>query len=197
ETPVPGLYEVVAESRVFYISSDGRYLLHGSLLDLNERKDLTAAKREELQRAALIHVEQFPETQMVVFAPLNPKHTITVFTDIDCGYCRKLHQEIGEFMAQGIKVRYLLFPRAGAGSTSYNKSVNVWCSVDRNQALTDAKAGKTLPDRTCDNPIQQHIKLGELIGVRGTPTIILENGRVLPGYVSAQRMGTFLNNTEE
>jgi thiol:disulfide interchange protein DsbC len=192
-SPIPGLYEVTAGSRIFYVSADGHYLLHGNLLDLHTRKDLTEARQNKIKQAAL---KEFSEAQMIVFAPENSKHTITVFTDIDCGYCRKLHQEIGEFMAEGIKVRYLLYPRAGVGSPSYTKAVSVWCAADRNQALTDAKAGKTLPQLICDNPIQEHIKLGGLMGVSGTPSIILENGQVLPGYVPAKRMGKYLNDSQ-
>ncbi len=193
-SPVPGLYEVTAGSRVFYMSADGRYLFHGNLLDVNTRKNLTKIRRDALKQTAL---SKLPQTPMVVFTPPNPKHTITVFTDIDCGYCRKLHREIGEFMAKGIKVQYLLYPRAGVNSKSYTKSVNVWCSKDRNQALTDAKAGKTLPNLTCDNPVQKHMKLGELMGIAGTPSIILENGRILPGYVPAQRLENYLSGTKK
>jgi thiol:disulfide interchange protein DsbC len=192
-SPIPGLYEVTAGSRIFYVSADGHYLLHGNLLDLHTRKDLTEARQGKIKKAAL---DKLSETQMVVFSPEHPKHTITVFTDIDCGYCRKLHQEIGEFMAEGIKVRYLLFPRAGIGSPSYTKAVSVWCSANRNQAMTDAKAGKPLPNLTCDNPVQDHMKFGELMGVTGTPTIVLENGRILPGYVPAKSMGKYLNDPE-
>jgi thiol:disulfide interchange protein DsbC len=189
-SPIPELYEVVAGSRIFYVSADGHYLLHGNLLDLHTKQDLTAARSSKIKKAAL---DSLSEEQMIVFSPENPKHTITVFTDIDCGYCRKLHQEIGEFMAKGIKVRYLFFPRAGVGSPSYTKSVSVWCSPNRNQALTDAKSGKTLPNLTCDNPVQKHMELGELMGVTGTPSIILESGRILPGYVPAQRLERYLN----
>lgn len=189
-SPIPGLYEVTVGARIFYVSADGRYLLQGNIVDLKTREDLTEAKLAQAKKAALA---KFSEDKMVVFAPEKPKHTITVFTDIDCGYCRKLHKEIDSYLQEGIKVRYLLFPRAGVGSPSYDKAVNVWCAADRKQALTDAKAGKDVPNRKCENPIQDHMKLGELMGVTGTPAIMLENGQLLPGYLPADRMAGYLN----
>jgi thiol:disulfide interchange protein DsbC len=130
---------------------------------------------------------------MVIFAPEEYDHTITVFTDIDCGYCRKLHNEIDAFMAEGIRVRYLFYPRAGLGSPSYQKAVSVWCADDRKQALTDAKAGEPLPEKSCENPVADHMALGEAMGVTGTPAILLENGQLVPGYVPAKRMAAILN----
>ncbi|KOR28309.1 thiol:disulfide interchange protein DsbC, partial [Achromatium sp. WMS2] len=164
--------------------------LQGSLIDLQNRENITEGKISKAKKAML---DSLPESEMIVFSPKNPKHTITVFTDVECGYCRKLHQEIASFMQEGIKVRYLLFPRAGLNSSSYEQSVSIWCAADRNQALTDAKAGKNIPHSNCDNPVKNHMDIGEMMGVNGTPTIVLEDGKVLPGYVPAARMATYLN----
>jgi thiol:disulfide interchange protein DsbC len=193
-SPIDGLYEVTVGTRIFYVSTDGRYLIQGNMLDLNTRQDLTEAKQSQAKKAAL---DKISESKMIVFAPDKPKYTITVFTDIDCGYCRKLHQEIDSYLKEGIKVRYLMFPRAGVGSPSYDKAISVWCAVDKKQALTDAKAGKEIQSRKCDNPIDEHMKLGELMGVTGTPSIILDNGHLLPGYVPAERMSTYLNSNKK
>jgi len=192
--PVSGLYEVVVGPRLFYMSADGRYLLQGNILDLKTHENITESKLAKAKKSAL---DQVPEDKMVIFSPEHPKHTITVFTDIDCGYCRKLHRDIGDFMKEGIRVRYLFFPRAGLDSPSYHKAVTVWCSKDRKQALTDAKAGKELAPLTCDNPVQEHMLLGELMGVTGTPAIVLEDGRLLPGYVPAKRMAMYLNGEDK
>jgi thiol:disulfide interchange protein DsbC len=188
-SPVSGLYEVVIGPRLFYMSADGRYLLQGSVLDLQTHENITESKLDKTRKAAL---DKVPEDEMIIFSPEHPKHTISVFTDIDCGYCRKLHQQIGDFMQEGIRVRYLFFPRAGLGSPSYDKAVTVWCSTDRKQALTDAKAGKTLAPLSCDNPVKEQMMLGELMGVTGTPAIVLEDGRLLPGYVPPKRMAMYL-----
>ena len=130
---------------------------------------------------------------MIVFAPEGkPSYTITVFTDIDCGYCRKLHGEMAGYNAEGIKVQYLFYPRAGEGSPSFAKAVSVWCADDRRTALTDAKAGKSIPDKTCPNPVKEHLELGEKMGVSGTPAIVLENGEMVPGYIPPKRLAAML-----
>lgn len=189
-SPISGLYEVVIGPRLFYVSEDGRYLIQGNVIDTKTRENLTESKLAKAKKAAM---DQVGEGTMIVFEPKEPKHTITVFTDIDCGYCRKLHREIDDFSKEGIRVRYLFYPRAGVGSPSYKKAVSVWCADDRRQAMTDAKAGKDLEDKACDNPVQDHMLLGELMGVTGTPAIVLEDGKLVPGYVPAKRMTAMLD----
>lgn len=190
-SPVPGLYEVVMGPHLFYVTEDGRYMVQGDVIDIAARENLSAPARAAAQGAA---IDSIGEENMVVFSPEKPAHTITVFTDIDCGYCRKLHREMDQINAKGIKVRYLLYPRTGVDSPSYEKAVSVWCAKDRNQALTQAKAGATPEKATCDNPVKEHMAMGQMVGVRGTPTIVLEDGRILPGYVPADRLATLLND---
>ena len=125
---------------------------------------------------------------MIVFSPKEVKHTISVFTDIDCGYCRKLHNEMHKYNELGIKVRYLAYPRSGPGTPSFIKAENVWCADDRQQALTDAKNGKEVKSKACDNPVKQEFLIGTQVGVTGTPAIFLENGQLLPGYFPAERL---------
>lgn len=173
ETPIKGLFEIIMAPEVAYMSGDGRYLVEGRLVDLEARKDLTEPRRAAARKQAL---DRIGEDKMVIFAPVEYDHTITVFTDIDCGYCRRLHREIAEYGAAGIRVRYVFFPRAGVDSDSYKKSVSVWCADDRRRALTDAKAGKSLETKSCENPVEEHMQLGQRLGLSGTPTILLENG---------------------
>lgn len=190
---MPGLYEVVFGSQVLYLSEDGRFTIQGDIIDLNAGKNLTAAKRDQLRVKA---VDDLGEENMVVFAPdKEAKHTITVFTDIDCPYCRRMHQEIKTLNQSGIKVRYLLYPRAGIGSESYDKSVAVWCSADPQDALTRAKQGEDIgsESKSCPNPVQTHFDLGQQVGIRGTPSIILESGEMIPGYVPAPRLVQMLD----
>lgn len=200
ETPIPGLFEVLVGTDLIYVSNDGRYMLQGRLIDLKSKEDLTensprlaeARKKEAKERVEAI--KKLGEDKMIVFAPESGvKHTITVFTDLDCGYCRKLHAEIEGYKAEGIKVQYLMFPRAGLGSPSYDKAVSVWCADDRRAALTDAKAGKSVPEKKCDNPVKEHLELGEQMGVSGTPAIILENGEMVPGFVPPKRLAAMLD----
>jgi thiol:disulfide interchange protein DsbC len=184
-SPVAGLYEVVFGPNVVYVSADGRYVLRGDLLDVENKTNLTEEKRRQ---ARLDAVNSLGEESMIVFAPKEFKHTVTVFTDIDCGYCRKLHSEIKSYNDLGIKVRYVAFPRAGIPSDSYDKAVSVWCADDNRSALTMAKAGRPVASRVCENPVRSHYEMGRRVGVNGTPTIVLESGTIVPGYVPASRL---------
>jgi len=193
ETPIKGLFEVVVGADVIYVSGDGKYMVDGHLIDLASQKDLTEPRRAMIRKQA---VDQVSEDQMVIFSPDEYTHTITVFTDIDCGYCRKLHYQIADYGAEGIRVRYLFFPRAGVDSDSFKKSVSVWCADDRRQAMTDAKAGKSLETKSCENPVRDHLELGKRLGISGTPAMVLESGDLVPGYVPAKRLAAMLNRKE-
>ena len=192
-SPVPGLYEVVVGPHVVYISGDGRYMLQGQLLDMKTRANLTAPRRQQAVRELVAGLER---DQMIVFSPDKPRHFVVVFTDIDCGYCRKLHREIDQYLSRGIEVRYLFFPRAGKDSESYRKAVAVWCAKDRKKALTDAKNNRPLDMKTCDNPVDRHMALARQLGLRGTPMIVLDDGRVQPGYVPPAPLARILDSEE-
>ena len=188
---IKGLFEVVVGANIYYVSEDGKYLLQGRLVDVAARKDLTEEKLNVTRKLA---IEKMGQANMIVFKPKITKYTVTIFTDIDCGYCRKLHSEIDQYLAQGITIQYLFFPRAGKGSDSYNKAVSVWCAEDRNAALTAAKKDQKLPEKTCDNPIDKHMQLAAEFDVKGTPMIISENGNVYPGYLQAKQLVEALEN---
>ena len=183
--PISGLYEVAYGPELFYISKDGRYVFRGDILEPATQRNITEEKRSAA-RARVIN--DLGEDTMVVFAPAKTKYTVNVFTDIDCPYCRKFHQEIPELNKGGIKVRYLAFPRTGQGSRGYEKAVSVWCSRNRVEAMDEAKAGMEMPRASCDNPIEKHSLAGRLVGVTGTPSIVLEDGQIVPGYVPAKRL---------
>lgn len=180
-----GLYEVAVGSNILYVSDDGKYLLQGHLIDIAARKDLTELKLADTRKNT---IEKLGEDKMIIFKPKESKYKVSVFTDIDCGYCRKLHSELDQYMAEGITIQYLFYPRAGKGSDSYNKAVSVWCSDDRNAALTAAKNGTTPEAKTCDNPVDQHMQLGVDFEARGTPMIVTEKGNIFPGYVPAKQL---------
>ena len=188
---IKGLYEVIVGANIFYVSEDGKYLLQGRLVDVAGRKDLTEEKLSGTRKKA---IEKIGQENMIVFKPKISKYTVSVFTDIDCGYCRKLHSEIDQYLAQGITIQYLFFPRAGKGSDSYNKAVSVWCAKDRNAALTDAKKGNTPPAKTCDNPVDEHMQLGADFDVKGTPMIVTEKGNIYPGYLPAKQLVELLES---
>ena len=178
--PVPGLFEVLVGTDVFYMTADGRYLLQGDLLDLTERRNVTEQQRSAMRAKK---INEVPLADMIEFAPPNPKHVLYVFTDIQCTYCRRLHRDMPEINKRGIAVRYLAFPRAGVGSAVFAQMESVWCSADRRKALTAAKSGAPVPPKTCANPVGAQYALGETLGIHGTPAIYTAAGRLLPGYL--------------
>ena len=190
DAPVKGLYEVVIGPQLYYLSEDGRYVVNGSVIDLDQGADVTEPRRAEIR---VDSVDAVGEENMVIFAPESEvKHTVTVFTDIDCGYCRKLHNEIAQYNDAGIRVRYLFFPRSGPETESYFKAVSVWCADDRLDAMTLSKQGVAIDQRTCQNPVNAHYELGRSIGVSGTPAILTESGQLIPGYLPAARLSEAL-----
>jgi thiol:disulfide interchange protein DsbC len=189
-SPVAGLYQVRYGTQVFYLSDDGRYVIEGSLLDLTSRRNLTEEAKSGARKDVL---DTMGEDKMIVFGPETAKHTITVFTDVDCPYCVKLHNEMEAYNKAGIRVRYLLYPRAGVGSPSYQTSVSVWCAEDRQEALTRAKNRKPIEQKTCENPVIEHLQLGQAVGVSGTPAILLDDGELVPGYRPAADLGPMLD----
>lgn len=186
---VPGINQFISGSKLYYVSDDGGYFIEGSLIDIQANKDLTAT---HLGEARIEQLKKVGLDNMLVFKPKKTKHVVYVFTDIDCGYCRKLHSEIDQYLAQGIEIRYLFFPRAGVDSESYQKAVAVWCSKDRNEALTKAKKGESIELKQCDNPVKTHMKIGEEFGASGTPMLVTEKGAIIPGYVNAASLASGL-----
>jgi len=189
-TPIDGLFQVEIGPQVMYMTGDGRYLIDGAIVDLKTRENLAETAQNKARLRAL---EAVGEDEMVVFDAPNAEHEITVFTDIDCGYCRKLHQKIDEYAEEGISVRYLFYPRTGVDTPSYEKAVAVWCADDQQQAMTKAKNGQPVESQSCKNPVKEHMELGELMGIRGTPAIVLEDGQMVPGFVEPKRLAQVLD----
>lgn len=185
-----GLYEAVINGEVIYFSEDARYVFQGDVVSLETRQNVTETKRVSLRKVALSGLN---EKDLIIYEPKKTLHTLTVFTDIDCGYCRKLHQQMKDYNDMGIRIRYMAFPRAGIDSDAYNKAADVWCAKDRQQAMTDAKAGKDVNAKSCENPVKDHYEMGRRLGVTGTPALFLETGEMLPGYVPPTRLKQILD----
>lgn len=191
-SPIPGLVEVVIGPRLLYFSEDGQFFINGHIIDVKNQKDVTEPKIAEARKSVL---ERIDEKEMIVFPSQNSKHTITVFTDVDCGYCRKLHGQMDDYNKLGISVRYLLWPRSPIGTPSYKKAVSVWCAEDRKKALTNAKGGGYVESKECTSPISSNIQLGKMMGVSGTPFIVLGNGEMIRGYMPPAQLIQALENT--
>ena len=191
KTPIEGVYQFVSGSKVMYMTKDARYIFDGDLIDLLERRNLTEEMRGVERKNSL---DTLGEKNMLVYTPkVTTKHTITVFTDIYCPYCRRLHEEMDQYMAAGVKVRYIFLPFKG--KKSFDDSVSVWCADNPQKALDKAKSGEAIEAKTCEHPIEKHKLLASAIGIRGTPAIMFEDGNMSPGYVPAEKVILQLNGT--
>ncbi len=194
-SPIPGLYEVTMGGLIAYVSADGKYLVSGSIYDLATETNLTAKRRNDARAKALAAAR---EDQMIVFSPANPKMTVTVFTDVDCGYCRKFHGQIAELNKAGVRVRYVPFPRTGPGTESWRKAEAVWCAADRKDALTRAKRGEEVKSKNCsDAMIQAGFTMGEDFGLEGTPAIYTQSGEYIGGFLTPEQLVTMVRESEK
>jgi len=189
-SPVQGIFEITRGSEISYSSNDGRYVILGDMVDVDANANLSENRRRTIRMRLL---DTVPESEMVVFAPKDTKYTITVFTDIDCGYCRRLHSQIAEYNRLGIRVRYLFFPRSGPDTDSWHKAEAVWCASNRNDALTRAKKDEAINSPKCPTDIvARDYELGHKLGVEGTPAIFLASGEMLPGYAPPGQLAKYL-----
>lgn len=191
---IPGLYEFVGDGKVLYISKNGRYIVNGYIIDMEDKVNLTEQTQNKVIQKI---IADYDEKKMIVFAAEGkPRHTITTFTDVDCPYCAMLHKEVPKLNRAGITMRYLMYPRAGPGSPTFIKSVSAWCAEDQKKAIGIAKDGGVLEAKTCDNPVMEQFELGQKVGVTGTPTMILESGKMLPGFIPADQLIKILDDQE-
>ena len=191
-SPVNGIYEITHGAEISYVSADGKYAIMGDLYDVDADANLSENRRRVV-RARMI--ESVPEAEMLVFSPKDPKYTVTIFTDIDCGYCRRLHSQIAEYNRLGIRVRYMFFPRSGPNTDSWQKAEAVWCSANRNDALTRAKNGEAIKAAKCPTAIiKRDYDLGRKLMVEGTPAIFLQSGEMLPGYAPPGQLAKYLKD---
>jgi thiol:disulfide interchange protein DsbC len=193
KSPVAGLFEVsIQNGQSIYVSSDARFFIPG---DLYEAKtdgliNLGETKRNVIRRDKIAALS---ESDMIVYEPSNGrKATVTVFTDVDCPYCRKLHGEVEALNAMGIAIRYLAYPRTGLNTETSVKMISTWCAADRKAMMTSAKRGGDVPLADCENPVASQYQLGREVGVTGTPALVLEDGTILPGYIPAATLGAYL-----
>ncbi len=190
---IPGLYEVRSGSEVGYVSMDGRYYIDGDIFDMDSKENLTERSRLKGRLELLAGI---PEADAIVFAPSGPvRYTLTVFTDVDCTFCRRLHQEMAELNGLGIRIRYLMYPRSGPDTESWRRAEAVWCSADKRDAMTRAKRGEIVKAPKCETPVARDYAIGREIGLRGTPGIFTEQGEYLAGYMPAQQLFEYLSKS--
>ncbi len=187
QSPIHGLSEVTLKNAtvedLYYMTNDGKYLIQGNIIETESKANITENRKSGLRKSI---VDIARKDKSIDFFPEKMKHRITVYTDIDCGYCRKLHSEMKDYIDLGISISYVFWPRAGLNSPSYNKAVTAWCAVDKQDAMTRSQNGEVLAPKQCDNPIEEHFVSGRKIGVNGTPNIVTDNGQLIPTYLPAQ-----------
>lgn len=187
-TPVAGIFELVHDGEISYVTADGGYVFSGDLYQVTAAGDfpnLTDMRRRDLRLSLM---SSLSEKDMIVIGPKDAPHTITVFTDVDCQWCRRLHSQVKEYNDLGIRVRYLAFPRSGPDTESWHKAESVWCARDRAAALTLAKEGGTVPEGHCKTPVASQYALGKEVGITGTPGVVFDTGELVPGYLAPNRM---------
>ncbi len=185
--PLPGFREVIVGGQLVYVSDDGKYLVQGTVVDIDTKDELTQSS-PALSKYRQDLLKTVKTSDRIVFAPPNPAYTVSIFTDIECGYCQKLHSEIAEYNKQGIAIEYLAFPRMGLGSKDHLSMISVWCAPNRKQALTDAKAGRPVPPKDCKSPVDMEFNVGQRLGVSGTPAIYAPDGSQIGGYLPPAQM---------
>jgi len=189
DTPIGDIKELMIDTGrgtdIVYMSKDGSYLIQGSIFDIDRRVDITDQKKAGLRAEKL---SQFGDESRINFFPEEMQYKVTVFTDIACGYCRKLHADMQGYNDLGIGISYLFFPRSGLKTASYDKAVSVWCAADQQKAMDQAKAGSQVAEKQCDNPVTEQYQAGLASGVTGTPALILQDGTMLPGYLPPDQL---------
>jgi len=192
ESPLPEIYQVVLSSgEQLFITADAEHFVVGDLYQASEDGlvNLSEQMRNDSRREQIAAID---DKDKIIFKPEQTKAIVTVFTDVDCTYCQRLHSQIDDYMAEGIEIQYLAYPRAGIGSDSYDKIVTAWCSDDRQAALTQLKSGTSLPAKTCDNPVASEFLLGGKVGGTGTPALVTAAGKLIPGYVPPAQLANYL-----
>lgn len=188
QTAMEGVYRVNAGGRTLFAHSKDQFVMIGEVFDTDRQVSLAQEYRDKERVVALKELAVMPESNMIVMGDTGSDRYVTVFTDTDCGWCQKFHQDLPELTAGGLKVHYLMWPRAGLDSDSYREAVSVWCAEDQGKAMTIAKSGGEIPEKTCDNPVREQYELGFRLGVQGTPYVMLDNGKVLGGYVPPEAL---------
>jgi thiol:disulfide interchange protein DsbC len=193
ETPIDGILQVQINSDIVYVTANGQYLLQGQIMDIETRINITDQAKSGIRVGLLNDLNR---DEQITFTPEKPKYDLLVFTDIDCGYCRKLHNQMDEYNEEGIAIHYMAFPRAGIGSASYDKFVSVWCAADQKTALTLAKNGDDPEPQKCPNPVADQYELGREVGVTGTPALVTSDGTLIPGYMPPAQLRERLESLE-
>ena len=194
ESSMPDFYVVnVANNQILYVSKDFKFVLAGEVIALNDG-EITSLNDVYENKFIKNIISSIKPNESIDFISSNEKFKLKIFTDVSCSYCRLLHSEIDQYLSNGITINYLAFPRDGLDSKVYQDMVSVWCSLDPKDSLNKVKKGENIENKKCENPVEEHYRKGSLIGITGTPTIILEDGTKFSGYIPANELIKILEN---
>jgi thiol:disulfide interchange protein DsbC len=197
-SPIPGIALLITEQGIIYASYDGDYLIQGNMFSLGD--SVVNLTENSFAQVRLNGLKRF-EGQTIDYKAENEKYVVTVFTDITCGYCRKMHGQMADYNARGITFKYLAYPRSGINdrfgnlSQGYKDLRSIWCSDDSSKAMTMAKSGNKVEDKVCETSIEAQFDFGRKVGVNGTPAMILSNGTMIPGYQPPAKLEEILKNS--
>ena len=180
KTPMPGLFEVRVGSDLYYADAEGNYLLHGTLIDTRQQRNLTQEREEKL---LAIPFDSLPLKDAFTMVRGNGKRKVAVFEDPNCPYCKTFERDLQKI--NDVTIYMFLYPILGPDSTQ--KSKNIWCAKDPKDAWTDFMLrGKAPAQASCDtSAIDRNVAFGRKHRITGTPTMILADGSRVPGAISA------------
>jgi thiol:disulfide interchange protein DsbC len=184
KAPVAGLYEVNVGAQLIYSDANGDYVFVGDLLDTKAHANLTEARLAEINK---VDFASLPLANAVKVVKGNGSRKIAVFSDPNCPYCKQLEASLKSI--DNVTVYTFLYPVLSDDSTAKAKAI--WCSADRAKTWEAWMLERRAPSGTgsCDtSAIDKNLALGRGMNVTGTPTIILADGRRLPGAVSADAL---------
>ena len=178
-------FEIIIKDQILYLTADLKHLLAGNIIDLKTGNNLTEARVKKHRSSVLKNIL---DADTIIYKPKETSHVITVFTDISCPYCKKLHNEIDKLLENNIEVRYVLFSRNGKNDVAYRDMVSIWCSTNKKELIEKAFNDDFLSSKNCENPLDKNYQLGYELRVNGTPMIFTEDGAVIPGYLPYKRI---------
>ena len=196
-TDMPSVYEVALDSgEILYAHEAGEFFIVGNLFRIDDQQGIVNVTEQTQNLMRVEALADIPADQKITYpAEGERRTTIHVYTDVDCPYCRQLHDEVAELNEMGIEVSYLAFPRSGPNTATYKTMVSIWCgetAEDRVELMDRVKSGAKVPEKSCENPVFDQLVLGQKMGVSGTPAMVLEDGSMIPGYMPAARIAQML-----
>jgi len=188
-SPIPGIYAVYyGDLQPIYVTQDGSFFIYGDIYKININSISNITQKSVAERRKLI-LENIPSEELISFKSSNEQFSVIVFTDVDCGYCRKLHNQIDEYNSLGISINYAAFPRSGLGTSAFTKMVGAWCSDNPKDSMTKLKNNSKLDISFCENqPVSKQYIIGKKLGVDGTPAIFSMDGEMFPGYIEPEEL---------